>query len=250
MKTLNNISLLLFSILSMLAVSCQKDEIGNNDVPENYGQLSLQTVGIDDEIKVVGTKSFGMDASTFKVELKSNPTNDNPLDTTIVFDSFAEMQKKAFIVLPVGSYTVKAYSRDKMEGGIFDKPYFYGENKNVVILEKKITTIPTINCTFQSVAVDIKLTTTFNLLFENNYLMKVVNGKGKECSYTKENDGQIIYFDDVDGGLKLEYTVQAKGQDAAYPTRTKELENKGNPPAPNDYYIVEFTGENPDTKAL
>lgn len=250
MKTLNNISILLFSVLSMLAVSCQKDEIGNNDVPENYGQLSLQSVGIDDEIQVIGTKAFGMDAGTFKVELKSNPTNDYPLDTTIVFDSFAEMQKKDFIVLPVGTYTVKAYSRDKVEGGIFDSPYFYGENNNVVILEKKITTVPAITCTFQSVAVDIKLTTSFNLLFEDSYLMKVINGKGKECTFTKENNGQVIYFDDVDGGLKLEYTVKAKDLSTAYPTRTKELTKKGQVPAPNDYYIVEFTGENPDTKAL
>lgn len=250
MKTINNISILLFSILSMLTVSCQKDEIGNQDVPENYGQLSLQSVGIDDEMQVVGTKAFGMDAGTFKVELKSNPTVDHPLDTTIVFDSFAEMQTKDFIVLPVGEYTVKAYSRDKVEGGVFDSPYFYGENKNVVILEKKITTVPAITCSFRSAAVDISFTTSFRALFEDNYQMKVVNGAGKECTYTKADNGKIIYFDDLNGGLRLEYTVQAKGQDAAYPVRTKELLNKGNAPKAGDYYIVEFTGENPDTKAL
>lgn len=250
MKTINNISILLFSILSMLTVSCQKDEIGNQDVPENYGQLSLQSVGIDDEIQVVGTKAFGMDVSTFKVELKSNPTVDHPLDTTIVFDSFAKMQEKDFIVLPVGEYTVKAYSRDKVEGGVFDSPYFYGENKNVVVLEKKITTIPAITCTFQSAAVDIRIISSFLYYFKDNYQMKVVNGAGKECTYTKADEGKVIYFDDLDGGLSLEYTVQAKDQNAAYPVRTKELLNMGNAAKAGDYYVVEFTGSNPETKAL
>ena len=58
MKTLNNISILLLSVLSMLAVSCQKDEVENGDIPENSGRFSLQSLGIDDEIQVVGTKAF------------------------------------------------------------------------------------------------------------------------------------------------------------------------------------------------
>lgn len=94
----------------MLAVSCQKDEIGNNDVPENYGQLSLQSVGIDDEIQVIGTKAFGMDAGTFKVELKSNPTNDYPLDTTIVFDSFAEAKKRFYCIAGRNLYSQSLFA--------------------------------------------------------------------------------------------------------------------------------------------
>ena len=69
MKTLNNISILLLSVLSMLAVSCQKVEVENGDIPENSGRFSLQSLGIDDEIQVVGTKAFGMDANTFWTKL-------------------------------------------------------------------------------------------------------------------------------------------------------------------------------------
>ena len=248
MKTLNNISILLLSVLSMLAVSCQKDGVENGDIPENSGRFSLQSLGIDDEIQVVGTKAFGMDANTFIVELVG--TGEENKDAHLTFESFSELKKQDYITLPVGRYTVKAYSRAKVDGGVYDDPYFYGENTEVVILEKKITTVPAINCTFQSVAVDINLTQSFNALFADNYQMKVINGAGKECLFTKDNAGHVIYFDDLTGGLRLEYTVQAKSQSNAYPTRTKELQKRGNAPAPNDYYIVEFTGEDPDTKAF
>lgn len=248
MKTLNNISILLLGILSMLAVSCQNDKIENNDIPENYGRLSVQSLGIDDEMQVVSTKAFGMDANTFKVELVG--TGEGNQDAYLTFESFSELKKQDYITLPVGEYAVKAYSREKKEGGVFNEPYFYGENRNVVILEKKITTIPSIECVFSSVGVEIQMATSFRALFEDTYQMKVINGSGQACLFTKENDGKIIYFDDVEGGLKLEYTVQAKGQAAQYPTRTKELLNEGNAPKAGDYYIVEFTGENPDTKAL
>lgn len=247
MKTLNNISILLLCVLSMLAVSCQKDEVENRDIPENCGQLSLQSLGIDDEIQVVGTKAFGMDANTFKVELIG--TGEENAGTHLTYESFSKLKEQDYITLPVGRYTLKAYSREKVNSGVYDDPYFYGENTEVVILEKKITTV-SLECTFQSVAVDIDLTRTFNNYFEDNYQMKVINGIGKECLFTKEHAGKVIYFDNVEGGLKLEYTVQAKGKDAAYPARIKDLLNKGMAPKAGDYYMVEFTGEEPDTKAL
>ena len=167
MKTLNNISILLLSVLSMLAVSCQKDEVENGDIPENSGRFSLQSLGIDDEIQVVGTKAFGMDANTFIVELVG--TGEENKDAHLTFESFSKLKEQDYITLPVGKYTVKAYSRAKVDGGVYDDPYFYGENTEVVILEKKITTVPAINCTFQSVAVDINLTQSLLVGFDNYF---------------------------------------------------------------------------------
>ena len=248
MKTYSNISILLLSLVSLLAVSCQKEEKGNEvNMPEGFGALSVRTLDLDDAMQAIQTKAFGMDVNTFKVVLEKQSDDENATEPEeiIVYETYAEMKKEDFITLPVGFYTVKAYSREKMEGGAFT-PYFCGEQTNVEIFDKKVTNIK-LEATFQSVGVDINLSRSFQQLFMDNYQIEVQNGKGKSVMYTKDTDGKVIYFDDVEGGLTLRYTIQAVGTDEPYPLRVKDLLNKGANPKINQYYMVEFQGDQTKT---
>lgn len=245
MKMKYNISILLLSLFCMLAASCQKD-MDDTALPEGCGGLNLRTVAVEDssEITIIRTKSFDMDVTTFQVEIINLITG----ETVKKYTSYQEMLdgERPMVVLPVGSYKVYIYSCEP-ENGVYDKPYFMAE-QNFEIEDKTVTTVDKLVCKFSNVGVDIRMSDNFNYLFSDNYSIIVENGQNGKVTYTRENKGQIIYFDRIGESIKLTVTVQPKNAGEPYPTRTYYVKNGNGNPSIGEYYIITFDGEKPAVK--
>lgn len=244
MNTKHTISILLFSILAMLTVSCQND-IDAPVMPEGCGGLNVRTVATVDEseIPIIQTKSFGMDVNTFIVEI----TNKESGKLVKKFDTYQEMLdgQRPMLILPVGEYVAKAYSCEP-GNGVFDAPYFMSE-QDFEIMDKTVTNVDKLICKFRSIAADIRTTDNFNYMFKDNYSITVENGLNGKVVFTKDTKGKVIYFDRIES-LKLTVTVQPKDAAQAYPARTYYVKNGSKTPALGEYYIISFDGEKPTTK--
>lgn len=249
MKSIYKFSFLLLSLFSMLAVSCQSEDILEEvSIPEGMGGLSIRSVAADEsgisEIKVT-TKGFGMDVNDFIVEIRNGAG-----EVVKKFNSYRELKEgsQPMVILPVGTYTLRAYSSEPVNGG-FDVPYFMGE-RSFVLIDKTVTNVENVVCKFASVAVDIRFDDFFNTLFKENYSVTVDNGAGGKVTFTNDTRGKVAYFDRVGESMKLLVKVQPQSADDYYPERTYYLVHpKTNAaPAPGEYYMIQFSGEIPSTR--
>ncbi|MCC8172411.1 MAG: DUF4493 domain-containing protein [Parabacteroides sp.] len=252
MKSIYKFSFLLLGIFSLLAVSCQSEDIisgdvtGEQSIPEGMGGLSIRSVATVDESSIpviTTTKSFGMDVNNFIVEIRNEAG-----EVVKKFDSYRELKEgsQPMVILPVGKYTLRAYSSEPVNGG-FDVPYFMGE-RSFVLLDKTVTTVENVVCKFASVAVDIRFDAFFDILFKDNYSITVDNCAGGKVTFTKDTKGKIAYFDRVGESMKMLVTVQSQKADAPYPERTYYILNGKEIPHVGEYYVIQFTGEVPSTQ--
>lgn len=242
------IYILSFLLFGLLAVSCGNDmEMEETAMPAGMGGLNIRNVDMVDEsdIPFITTKSFGMDVNTFTVEFRNEAG-----EVVKKFDTYKEMAEgnQPMVILPVGAYTVRAYSTEP-QNGAFNAPYFMAE-RSFDIVEKTVTNVEKLVCKFSSVAIDLRFTDSFNLLFKDNYTITADNGAGGKVTYTKDTKGQVIYFDRTGEAMKLLVSIQPANASAPYPERTYYITNPktGESPEIGEYYVVQFNGETPTTK--
>ena len=154
------------------------------------------------------------------------------------------------IVLPLGSYTVKASTSTKEADGVMATPYFAATQESVIVEEKRISTAVLL-CTLQSIGVELQLSEQFKAKMEaepNNYSyeVKVSNGKAKwEFSPEQMTVG---YFIEPCDELVATVRVRLGSSNDWYDPRTYRIKNNGQAPQLGEYYIITLdAGEEPET---
>ena len=154
------------------------------------------------------------------------------------------------IVLPFGSYTVKASTSTKEADGVMATPYFADTQENVIVEEKRISTA-VLRCTLQSIGVELQLSDQFKHKLEtesNNYSYKVSISNGKaEWEFSPEQM-TVGYFIEPCDELVATVRVRLGSSNVWSSERTYRIKNEGQAPRLGEYYIITLdAGEEPET---
>lgn len=218
-------------LLGCGVVSCDSE----SDEPEypfsrnGVGALSFQKIELNEDIPWIITKAadFSMlDSALFIVELYKKGG-----ELYKRFESYQQLIKEGTpLELPVGDYVAKVFSYDR-EPVLRGKPYFLGEK--VFTIENHEVTQVAVECKYQGLGVEIKVTEAFSNAFD--YTIKVMQDHGESAIYSEE-ESDIIYFTQDCLYLKLVVECTTK-EGLEYSPRVYYLNKDGEDP--------EFAGDGP-----
>ena len=154
------------------------------------------------------------------------------------------------IVLPLGSYTVKASTSTKEADGVMATPYFAATQENVIVEEKRISTA-VLRCTLQSIGVELQLSEQFKAKLEeepSNYSYEVIVTNNGTARWTFTPEQMTVgYFIEACDELVATVRVRLGSSNEWYPNRTYRIKNNGQAPQLGEYYIITLdAGEEPE----
>ncbi|MCD8263323.1 MAG: DUF4493 domain-containing protein [Tannerellaceae bacterium] len=126
MNTIKYYLLILFIGVGLVACNSEQEEKGYQFTDPNMGALYISTPQLDENIPMIVTRSadFSMlDPKQFIIEIYQQG------ETSYYkrYDSFAALKQEGMpLELPVGTYTVRAFSYDSIPV-LREQPYFMGE---------------------------------------------------------------------------------------------------------------------------
>lgn len=247
----------IYIYLSLLIWGCGITSCDSDHDPEpsfsreGVGRLFFQSVDLNEEIPRIITKGadFSMlDPTQFVVEIyKKNG------ELYKSFDTFQQLKEEGTpLELPVGYYTVKVFSYEP-EPILRGKPYFSGENSFTI--ENHEVTQVTIECTYQSLGVEINMTDAFLAAFQQDYKVTVLQDNGESAIYSKE-EPEVIYF--TQDCLYLKVIVECTAKNGTeYSPRVYYLNNVGEDPEFGDdgphtgeYFILTIDSDKISSKSM
>lgn len=247
----SNYILVTLLFLCGLLNSCQKDE-GQTFFDTNMGGLKLNLPVLEEEtdIPVITKGAFGMDANDFHVIIyKTDDYGGVDLSAYKSFESYSALVDSGFpILLPQGSYRIKACSYDS-EKQVSDVPYFEGI-QDFVIQEKTVTNV-SVECMFESIGVELKLSERFADLLEKhpaNYAYKVTVSNGFASQLFDTDNTKPAYFTATCDYLTVKVSVILDG--FVYPERTYRLTNENVSPQLGEYYLITLDAGNEELKLM
>lgn len=169
------------------------------------------------------------------------------------FETFMQMQQEGTpLELPVGNYTVKAFTCDP-EPVMRDIPYFYGEAE--LRIEPHAISQATIECRYESLGVEIVLTEAFRSFFSDDYQVTVEQENGSSATLTKESPDRIYFTQDC---LYLKVTIACKPKNGeAYSPRVYYFNREGEDPVfgedgpfKGEYFIITIDTDRAIGKSL
>ena len=154
------------------------------------------------------------------------------------------------IVLPLGSYTVKASTSTKEADGVMATPYFAATQENVIVEEKRTSTA-VLRCTLQSIGVELQLSEQFKAKLAanpNNYSYEVIVYNGiVDWTFSPEKTA-AGYFIEACEELVVTVKVRLDSNNVWYPARTYRIKHNDQAPQLGEYYIITLdAGEEPET---
>lgn len=171
----------LFCCLLFFSCEMKKDLFGQGQgseeesVPENVGLLDLHLVA-EREAAVPGTKG---DVETENPYLVTDDFCVSILDSVgqIVksYDSYATLRADGELLLPAGTYTIRAFSGNDLDAG-FDVPYYEGDT-TCMVSAKEVVKIEA-NCRLANKKVQFDFSDDFLDSFRGDYTIVVDNGMG------------------------------------------------------------------------
>lgn len=214
---------LLYTAVAALALTGCSDDTWKPQL-DKEGQLSLSGMGLD----VITTETLSsrsdVDVSSFTVLIKQN----DEIVNSWIYSAMPEI-----ITLPVGDYTVEAYSHEVQKQD-WDKPYYLG-SKSFKIEENAITNIGDVICYFKSIKVTVE--------FDDDLL--AVMSSGSKVTVVANDDGTLEfglnetragYFEAIDGSntLVATLTTTISGYDRVIPMTYTNV-------APGTYYQIKYS---------
>lgn len=153
------------------------------------------------------------------------------------------------IVLPLGTYSVKASTSVKESEGVMETPYFLATQERVVVEEKRISTAE-LRCTLQSIGVELQLSEQFKAKLAanpNNYSYEVIVSNGiVDWTFSPEKTAPG-YFIEACEELVVTVKVRLDSNNVWYPARTYRIKNNDQAPQLGEYYIITLdAGEEPE----
>lgn len=230
---------LLLTALYFSSCSSDHEEEFSFSGPDKGG-LRLQMPNIDQTDPVVITKAADftmLDPELFIIEIYRAGESQYYKR----FETFIDMQEEGTpLELPVGDYTVKAFScdPDPVMRGV---PYFCGEAD--LRIETHAISQVTVECRYESLGVEIVLTDAFRSFFNDNYKITVEQDNGASAILTKNSFERIYFTSDC---LYLKVTIECTPKNGeAYSPRVYYFNREGEDPAfgedgpfKGEYFII------------
>ncbi|WP_280749387.1 DUF4493 domain-containing protein [Parabacteroides sp. PF5-9] len=234
----------IYLILILTGFSLFSCSLGHEDnfsfSGSEMGGLNLQIPTVDDSDPIMITRSADfsiLNAADFTIEIYKKGENSYYKR----YETYTAMQQEGTpLELPVGDYTIKAFSYEQ-EPVLRDKPYFLGET-DLQIEAHEISRV-TVECKYESLGVEIALTDAFRHFFQDSYKITVLQDTGSSAIFTKENPKRIYFTNDC-AYLKVIIECTTK-ENEVYPARTYYFNKEGQDPAFNgdgpfvgEYFII------------
>lgn len=181
MKRFFNILVLVIgTIVSMSACSHLSEKFENELPSEAVGSMKLIS-------PLVSTESRAVNASNFVVRI---------LQGNVVVSEYSSYSKMPEIItLPVGDYSVEAYSPN-LKDAAWNAPYYYGV-ESFTIQKDKLTEVSTLVCYFANIKVTIGYSDDLFDMLERDVKVTVSIGNGKLEYLPTEPDAEG-YFKSID----------------------------------------------------
>lgn len=182
MKRVFNIAFLLMLVLPIFT-SCES-------LSEKYEQEEpIQAVGTMKLVApIVSVESRAVDIANFTVKILSSEG-----ETVATYSKYSKMPE--IITLPVGDYTVEAYTAN-VPVASWNSPYYYG-SEPFSIHENELTEVKTLICYFEGIKVDVVFDEELLPLLESDVVVTVKIGEGV-LEYLAEDAGKAGYFTAVE----------------------------------------------------
>lgn len=215
--------LAVLSCLALCLCSCEltKELDGKYELKSNEGLLNLSLVPKNQTNTRTSVEE--MDVNTFKVNIIETSTG----AVVRTFESYEKLKASLPIVLPIGNYTVEAFSGELQAASY--TPYFAGSAP--IEIKEGVESKAEVVCKMATVRVVLNLSDDFLDAFKNDYSIGVTNGEGGVL-YFANGGSNAIYLSIPEGSNSIQ--IIAKVTDIK---TNKDLE-------------VQYTVTKPDSEEL
>lgn len=230
-----------------LFLSCEmkKDLFGSGKEPDakpSYENLGLLDLELDAkrEPAAPDTKGDSNDDEALNPDDFSITVLDSIGQVVKRFDSYTDMRNAGDLLLPVGTYTVRAESGNNPNAG-FNSPFYAGDTI-CVISAKEVAKVIT-SCYLQNKKVQFACSGDFLKKFNDDYSIVIDNGLGVIA--TSRQEGRVAYLKDTG---TLRFTIYASTLANKACTYSYDLSKESQLQGHNNIYIsLDALEEKPDS---
>lgn len=205
MKRLLSIFVLLVGLVCSFSACSHLSEKYEHELPSDaFGTMKLVSPLVSVESRAVSTADFVVRIL-------------NGSEVVAEYSSYSKMPE--IITLPVGSYSVEAYSPD-LQDAAWDAPYYYGV-ENFTIEKNKLTEVSTLVCYFANIKVNVGYSEDLKALLDLDVKVNVTVGNGSlDFLATKPTATGYFKAADTENTLIAVLTGTVDGQ---YITSTQQI---------------------------
>ncbi|MDF9831116.1 DUF4493 domain-containing protein [Parabacteroides sp. PF5-6] len=249
-QTITRCLCLILAGFCLSSCGADSDEAFTFSGPDKGG-LRLQLPALDPSEPIVISKAADftlIDPADFVIEIYKKG-EDNYYKR---FETFTDMQAEGTpLELPVGEYTVKAFSCDP--DPVMDMPYFCGSTD--LRIEAHSISQATVECRYESLGVEIILTDAFRNFFADIYQITVEQDTGISAVLIKHSPSRIYFTNDC---LYLKVTIECtpKNGDAStarvyyFNREGEDPDFNGDGPFKGEYFMITIDTEKIVGKSL
>lgn len=156
--------------------------------------------------------------------------------------TYTYSQMPDIVMLPVGTYTVRAHYGDNTQAG-WDSPYYEGSSTQFEIRKNEITTVPqTVVCRLSNIRVQVNIENFGTDTVSDDTTVTVAVGEaGTTLVFDKSTLGKSAYFPYVAGSSSIAATFEG----TVYGDKIS-ANHTYNDAAPGNAYIINFRITRPD----
>lgn len=211
MKYIRILTIVLFLLPFLFSCEMKKDLLGGKDSDketpsyENVGMLDLE-VKAEKEAKAPNTKGDDdgeedlLSPDNFSITIA-----DSLGETVKYYESYAAMKDEGGLLLPVGTYSVRAAMGSDLNAG-FNSPYYAGDTV-CKVTEKEVAKVVA-QCNLQNKKVQFACSDEFYSQFKEDYSIVIDNGVG--VLTLKKDEARIAYLKNTG---TLRFTMYATTHD-------------------------------------
>lgn len=211
MKYIRILTIVLFLLPFLFSCEMKKDLLGGKDSDketpsyENVGMLDLE-VKAEKEAKAPNTKGDNdgeedlLNPDNFSITIA-----DSLGETVKYYESYAAMKDEGGLLLPVGTYSVRAAMGSDLNAG-FNSPYYAGDTV-CKVTEKEVAKVVA-QCNLQNKKVQFACSDEFYSQFKEDYSIVIDNGVG--VLTLKKDEARIAYLKNTG---TLRFTMYATTHD-------------------------------------
>lgn len=212
--------ILIYSLLSLILVSCAKEDTAKNNGMGTFTMklnATSEVIGLNEKSRAEeageGETLILPDVNDFSVSISSLG------EQVCGWSSYKDMREEEMPELRVGTYQVKAWYGDVSKEG-FELPYFEGNQE--FSIKKNETTPVEVTCYLGNVQVKVNYTDEFKNYF-SDYSAVIATSLGNEVEYVKD-ETRAAYFSP--GELIAKVKVKKSGQSTENVYQVKVFEAK------------------------
>lgn len=214
--------ILIYSLLSLILVSCAKEDTAKNNGMGTFTMklnATSEVIGLNEKSRAEeageGETLILPDVNDFSVSISSLG------EQVCGWSSYKDMREEEMPELRVGTYQVKAWYGDVSKEG-FELPYFEGNQE--FSIKKNETTPVEVTCYLGNAQVKVNYTDEFKNYF-SDYSAVIATSLGNEVEYVKD-ETRAAYFSPGELIAKVKVKKSGQSTEAVYQAKVFTAESR------------------------